>query len=182
MDKSIKQTYDEQGYVIVTGLIPQEHWDDLDAACERVIQKTRAGTWSHRRTVGKQFPPFDDDNPDSWGVQHVMHPQLNEPTFGKWYTSEALLVVVKELLGCSDEQLQLGPSTDCPRYQSLTFEEELFNMLINPLSHDFALRWHRDDVNEKASEEEERNALSVWHYGVRLIARRRSLETHDTQP
>lgn len=39
-------------------------------------------------------------------------------------------------------------------------------MLINPLSHDFALRWHRDDVNEKASEEEERDALNTWHYGV----------------
>ncbi|XP_006456586.1 hypothetical protein AGABI2DRAFT_195652, partial [Agaricus bisporus var. bisporus H97] len=154
IDKSIKQTYDELGYVVVPGLIPQEHWNDLDAACERVVQKTRTGTWSHRRTVGKQFPPFDNDNPDSWGVQHVMHPQLNEPAFGKWYTSEGLLDIVKELLGCSDEQLQL----------------ELFNMLINPLSHDFALRWHRDDVNEKASEEEERNALNTWHYGVQWNA------------
>jgi hypothetical protein len=25
---------------------------------------------------------------------------------------------------------------------------ELFNPLINPLGHDFALRWHRDDVRE----------------------------------
>lgn len=45
---------------------------------------------------------------------------------------------------------------------------ELFNMLINPESHAFALRWHRDDVREKASEDEERQALSIWHYGVRL--------------
>jgi hypothetical protein len=115
IDKSIKQTYDEQGYVVVPGLIPQEYWNDLDAACERVIQKTRVGTWSHRRTVGKQFPPFDNENPDSWGVQHVMHPQLNEPIFGKWYTSEALLGVVKELLGCRDEQLQLGSSANSPK-------------------------------------------------------------------
>jgi hypothetical protein len=48
-------------------------------------------------------------------------------------------------------------------------------MLINPLNHDFALRWHRDDVNEKASEEEERNALNVWHYGVRIITCQRFL-------
>lgn len=40
-------------------------------------------------------------------------------------------------------------------------------MLINPLSHEFALRWHRDDVKESATEEEERKALALWHYGVR---------------
>lgn len=43
---------------------------------------------------------------------------------------------------------------------------ELFNLLINPLSHNFALRWHRDDVNEKATEEEETDALKIWHHGV----------------
>lgn len=45
---------------------------------------------------------------------------------------------------------------------------ELFNMLINPESHDFALRWHRDDVREDATEGEEKEALAKWHYGVRL--------------
>ena len=40
-------------------------------------------------------------------------------------------------------------------------------MLINPTAHDFALRWHRDDIRENASEEEERSSLSVWHHGVR---------------
>lgn len=44
---------------------------------------------------------------------------------------------------------------------------ELFNLLINPESHEFALRWHRDDVREKASEEEEVRALGLWHHGVR---------------
>lgn len=39
-------------------------------------------------------------------------------------------------------------------------------MLINPESHDFALRWHRDDIRESATEEEERDALAEWHYGV----------------
>lgn len=43
---------------------------------------------------------------------------------------------------------------------------ELFNLLINPLSHDFALRWHRDDVRETASQEEEIEALGKWHAGV----------------
>ncbi len=40
-------------------------------------------------------------------------------------------------------------------------------MLINPLDHEFALRWHRDDVKETASEDEEREALLLWHHGVR---------------
>ena len=43
-------------------------------------------------------------------------------------------------------------------------------MLINPESHAFALRWHRDDVREKATENEERQALSIWHHGVSLLS------------
>ena len=46
---------------------------------------------------------------------------------------------------------------------------ELFNMLINPERHDFALRWHRDDVRENASEDEEREALQKWIGGVCLV-------------
>jgi len=38
--------------------------------------------------------------------------------------------------------------------------------LINPERNDFALRWHRDDVSEDASEEQEREALVRWHHGV----------------
>ena len=48
-------------------------------------------------------------------------------------------------------------------------------MLINPEVHDFALRWHRDDVGEKASEEEEREALGKWRFGV-------SVHGHPTFP
>lgn len=43
---------------------------------------------------------------------------------------------------------------------------ELFNLLINPEHHDFALRWHRDDVKESATEQEEFRALAASHYGV----------------
>jgi len=39
-------------------------------------------------------------------------------------------------------------------------------MLINPERADFALRWHRDDVRESATADEEREALSKWQYGV----------------
>lgn len=43
---------------------------------------------------------------------------------------------------------------------------ELFNLLINPLCHDFALRWHRDDIPEDATFADEAKALKVWHHGV----------------
>lgn len=46
------------------------------------------------------------------------------------------------------------------------FLAELFNLLINPLEHDFALRWHRDDVRENATAEEEVAALGLWTHGV----------------
>lgn len=49
---------------------------------------------------------------------------------------------------------------------------ELFNLLINPENHDFALSWHRDDVKETATEKEEREALSISHWGVRFLSSR----------
>ena len=106
----VKAVYDQQGYVVVPGLVDPE--DDcaleLKEACERVIARTRAALWPHRRTVGKQFPPYGDGNPESWGVQHIMHPDLGEPAFVQWYTSSKLLSVVTELLGCKETDLQMG--------------------------------------------------------------------------
>ncbi|KAM5541644.1 hypothetical protein V8D89_004834 [Ganoderma adspersum] len=145
-----KQLYDTQGYVVVPSLISPSLLFELEEACTRTIAKTREGSWPHRRTIGRQFPPYDDGNPDSWGVQHVMHPDLGERAFARWYTSDELVNVVCELMVCGEEDLQM----------------ELFNLLINPTSHSFALRWHRDDVREKATEDEEREALGVWHHGV----------------
>lgn len=49
-------------------------------------------------------------------------------------------------------------------------------MLINPETSKFALRWHRDDVREGVTPEEEHEALAVWHHGVscNIIKRIRS--------
>lgn len=49
-------------------------------------------------------------------------------------------------------------------------------MLINPETSKFALRWHRDDVREDVTPEEEHEALAVWHHGVscNIIKRIRS--------
>lgn len=57
----IKTLYDAQGYVVVTNLFDPKLRADLEAACGRVIPKTRDGSWPHRRTVGKQFPPYGED-------------------------------------------------------------------------------------------------------------------------
>ncbi|KAF6756732.1 hypothetical protein DFP72DRAFT_810016 [Ephemerocybe angulata] len=151
-----KTFYDKYGYVVIPSnapisLIPSyDAFFKLQESCERAISKTRSGEWPHRRTVGKQFPPYGEDNPDSWGVQHLMHFELQEWAFAEWYCSDRVLDAVTLLLGCQREDLQM----------------ELFNLLINPTSHDFALRWHRDDVRERASYDEEVHALAKWHTGI----------------
>ncbi|KAG1726031.1 uncharacterized protein EDB91DRAFT_1254544 [Suillus paluster] len=71
------------------------------------------------------------------------------------YTSDALIDVSKELLQCDEHELQM----------------ELFNLLINPLEHDFALRWDRDDVRENATAEEEVAALGLWTHGASTSAK-----------
>jgi hypothetical protein len=111
MPSHLKTLFDEQGYVIVPGLIPEEQLPRLKEACDRVISRTREGKWPYRRTVGKQFPPFDENSPDSWGVQHIMHPDLGEPAFASWYTSDRLLDIVQTLLECDEEKLQMGTWT-----------------------------------------------------------------------
>jgi len=150
MVSELKARYEEDGFVIVQGLLSPDQLTTLREAAERVIDKTRAGQWPHRRVVGKQFPPFGESNPDSWGVQHVMHPDLKEKAFAEWYCSDKVVEIVTDLLQCEEKDLQM----------------ELFNLLINPLGHEFALRWHRDDIRENATEEEEREALGKWKYGV----------------
>ncbi|KAG8863961.1 hypothetical protein FRB96_006834 [Tulasnella sp. 330] len=149
---NLKSRFDEQGYVVVPDLISPHLLQPLKEACDCVIVKTRSGEWQHRRIVGKQFPPFIDTEgePDSWGVQHLMHPALGEPVFAEWYGSDALRSVCQELMACEEGDLQL----------------ELFNLLINPERHKFALRWHRDDLPPTATEDQERQYLAVQAYGV----------------
>jgi hypothetical protein len=164
-----KYQFAEKGYVVVPDLMTPEQENLLREASTRVIEQTRAGKWPHRRVVGRQFPPYTHSEPDSWGVQHVMHPELHEPAFANWYTSDALVRTARELLGCSEDELQMGASLSSYKRRLTTLImllSELFNLLINPTKHEFALRWHRDDVRETADEEEEIKALALWHHGV----------------
>ena len=115
MTSTVKQTFDRDGYVLVSNLVPADMLSDLRSACDRVVAKTRAGKWPHRRVVGKQFPPYGDGNPDSWGVQHVMHPELGEPIFARWYASDGLVSAATDLLECEEEDLQMGGYWICAR-------------------------------------------------------------------
>lgn len=155
--KSLKRDYESQGYVILDGIFAEQDLEALRKASSEVVQLTRQGKWPHRRIVGKQFPPFDKvQSNDFWGVQHLMHPELpNRTLFTNFYASSPLLDVACFLLGAKDErQLQL----------------ELFNLLIEPEKHSFALGWHRDDVKADVSEEEERIRLAAPTHGIQWNA------------
>jgi len=103
----LKEHYDTHGYVTIPGLLtPSEH-ADLLAATDRVVARTRSGSWPHARVVGKQFPPYGIGD-DIWGVQQAMHPALGEPIFAQWYAGDAVRGAAKMLLGCQDEELQMG--------------------------------------------------------------------------
>ena len=165
----LKEQYDTHGYVIIPGLLtPSEH-ADLLAATDRAVARTRSGSWPHARVVGKQFPPYGVGD-DIWGVQHAMHPALGEPVFARWYVGDAVRGAAKMLLGCQDGELQMGGFFSrrdfSLQYLYVLENSELFNILVNPVRSEFALRWHRDNIKGSVSEDEERAALTVRHYGV----------------
>ncbi|KAK0524955.1 hypothetical protein OC834_005338 [Tilletia horrida] len=142
--EALRDAYERDGFVIVDGIFTSaEELDALRTAAADVVQLTRKGGWPHRRVVGKQFPPFDEVTQDYWGVQHLMSPALpHSRLFTSFYASR-VLDVSSALLGVPLSQMQL----------------ELFNLLINPTQHAFALGWHRDDIKPSISTEEERRVL-----------------------
>lgn len=107
-----KATYEELGYVILPSpaLLSPNDLVSLREAAERIITKTRAGEWKRRRIVGRQFPPFDteEERPDVWGVQHIMHYELGEPSFAQWYGSQESVQAMAFLLGCDEQEVQMG--------------------------------------------------------------------------
>ncbi|KAI9197103.1 uncharacterized protein BJ171DRAFT_446542 [Polychytrium aggregatum] len=149
---SIHEQLETKGYVIIDNLIPEDLFNSLVEAADRVIAKGRNSEWRERRTVGKQFPPWPKDEAiyDIWAIQHVMHPDLGEPVFAQYYASEPMLKTITELLEVPRDQLQL----------------ELFNLLINPVDNEFALTWHRDCIEVNVSEEVEQERLKIPHYGT----------------
>lgn len=60
-----------------------------------------------------------------------------------------MLNFIKELLNCTEDQLQL----------------ELFNLLINPIRTPYELAWHRDAIPLETTEQLEAELLKIPHFG-----------------
>ncbi|POW22202.1 hypothetical protein PSHT_01542 [Puccinia striiformis] len=144
---SIVRSFREAGLVVVQGLIADDtQLDQLRNAADAVVERTRSQKWPYKRTVGKQFPPWnDEESPDIWGAQHIMHPALAQPAFASFYFSTPMTEIVGLLSDMSpDEHTMAG----------------LHNLLVEPLNHRFALSWHRDTIKSNVDEDEERQRLA----------------------
>lgn len=157
------ESLQKEGFVVIPGLLPQERLTVLKELATKATTKTRKGQWPYFRTVPKQFPPWPKDCPPAeeggiWGVQHLLHPDMEgREEFAKFYFSEEVLSVVEELLGLDSAQ---------NKDQELLVME-LFNLLVAPEQRDFELRWHRDDIAETATPEEEEKLLKKKSPGGR---------------
>lgn len=104
--------------MIVDDLIPDNLYEPLCAAADRVTEKGRTGEWQNIRVVGKQFPPWsaEDRKQGCWGVQNIMHPDLHEPVFSQWYGSDDMLDVSAALMEVPRSAMQFGTSPHTPPY------------------------------------------------------------------
>lgn len=150
MAPSLLTSLNRNGYVLITSILTPSQLATLRSACHQVTALARANKWPHIRTLPKQFPPWPSDPSNGiWGVQHLMHPDLpGHNLFSESYFSNTVIDIVKELLECEEGDLVM----------------ELYNLLVRP-DRDFELRWHRDDIAETASADEEMERLKepAWH-------------------
>lgn len=93
--------------MIVPGLIRESDLTPLRHAADAVVEKGRRHEWSQVRVVGKQFPPWDAQD-DIWGIQNIMHPDLDQPVFREWYGRPDMLQVCAALMGCELKDMQFG--------------------------------------------------------------------------
>ncbi|KAL2222118.1 phytanoyl-CoA dioxygenase family protein [Thermoascus aurantiacus ATCC 26904] len=152
---------ERDGFVVVPSLLSPSEISTLREAATKATKATRAGQWPHFRSVPKQFPPWPKTPPPAseggiWGVQHLLHPEMpGREEFAKLYFSEKVLNVVRELLGLPKQEEEKEPSSE----DDEPLVMELFNLLVAPETKDFELRWHRDDIPETLSPEEELQQL-----------------------
>ena len=148
------------GFVVIPSLLTADEITHYRTTATHATTLTRTGKWPHFRTVPKQFPPWPTTPPPAseggiWGVQHLLHPEMpGRSEFAKFYFSEKVLAVAEELLGLTSTNNTNGNS-DTPEPLVM----ELFNLLVAPETKDFELRWHRDDIPETATPEEELKML-----------------------
>lgn len=143
------------GFVKIPGLFSGDELASLRTAAENAASFARAGKWPHFRTVPKQFPPWPKTPPPAseggiWGVQHLLHPEFpGRQEFARVYFSDKILAVAEDLLGLKRDEVG----------NDELLVMELFNMLVAPETKNFELRWHRDDIPETASAEDELKLL-----------------------
>lgn len=151
------------GFVVIRNLLTPSEVEHYRTIATAATTKTRSGGWPHFRTVPKQFPPWPTTPPPAseggiWGVQHLLHPDMpGREDFAKCYFSESILAVAGELMGVSPDENE----------NNEPLVMELFNLLVAPETKDFELRWHRDDISEQASAEEEIRQLAAKSPGGR---------------
>ncbi|KAJ5328815.1 hypothetical protein MYU51_007921 [Penicillium brevicompactum] len=150
------------GFVVVRNLLTPAEVSHYRTVATHATTLTRAGSWPHFRTVPKQFPPWPTTAPPAseggiWGVQHLMHPEMpGRDAFAACYFSPSILAVAEELMGVE------GSGSE-------PLVMELFNLLVAPETKDFELRWHRDDISELATAEEEIEQLKAKAPGGRQL-------------
>merc|ERR1712070_138025 len=72
----------------------------------------------------------DSPGQDLWGVRGLFSPDLQEPVFAEYMSSEPVVAYIRAMMGCSEEELLL------PDADAIIF--------CNPRGVDRAQGWHRD--------------------------------------
>jgi hypothetical protein len=187
---SYLEALQRDGFVVIPSLLSPQEITPLRNAATQATTLTRQGNWPFFRTVPKQFPPWPKEVPPAseggiWGVQHLLHPDMpGRDQFAKFYFDERVLSIVEELLGLKKETTtntntstrtittektttgrgdvdKKAKEEDGEREDKESLVMELFNLLVAPESRDFELRWHRDDVPDTVSPEEELRLLQT---------------------
>lgn len=142
----LRASLDRDGFVRIPQAFTPEEISQYRSAASHITALARQGQWPHVRTLPKQFPPWnaaDASTKGIWGVQHLLHPDMpGRGIFAESYFNTKMIDVVTKLLRCDESDLVM----------------ELYNMLVRP-EHEFALRWHRDDIGPDVSAEEELERL-----------------------
>ena len=150
MSSRFLPSLDSEGFVIIPSILKPDEIAAVRTACSDLRALAETGQWPYLRTLPKQFPPWGSDiSSGIWGIQNLLHPDNpNSTLFVSTYFSNSIIDIVTDLLSCNESDLVM----------------ELYNLLITP-SHDYSLRWHRDDIPLNACEEEETAKLSkpAWH-------------------
>lgn len=138
--EDLRASLAHDGFVKVSQVLPGQDLDRLRDAASRAIQQARSGKWPYIRTLPKQFPPWSQNASQGiWGVQHLLHPDMpGREVFAESYFNDTVIEAITRLLDCQRDELVL----------------ELCNMLVRP-DHDFALRWHRDDIPPDVTPQQE---------------------------